>query len=566
MEINKIPTFDCYSDPATCGPRWMRWLTVFELYADGKGLIVNEDTDNTTKQRRRALLLHSAGLDVQDVFSTLPATGGVTDYVTAVTALNTYFVPQVNSAFARQTFHRITQKPGETVQQFVTRLRKAARDCNFGSDIENQIRDSVLSKCSSDYVRRKLLEEGQALTLGRAIQVADQCEMVEGQMAALSTANSGETVNRIGERSGHWKPQQRRAWSKSDNKTVTVNRDKACYRCGLTGHFGSDPKCPAKGQSCRKCKGKDHFAKVCRTKSRSGVNLVSESPNDPCNSDYAFTVSGCKSSMLTTCVGGADLAMLVDSGATSNIVDEETWEELKSRKIKCKSVASTTVRKLFPYGSDKPLPVKGRFDCVIQAGGKVAEAEFLVIKGKGVPLLGRDTATKLGVLKIGIEIAALSDVASDIQRLYPDVFHGVGKLKTRQVIIHIDHTVPPVAQPLRRTPFNLRDKVDGKIKELLDLDIIEPVDGPTPWVNPVVVVPKAAGDIRLCLDMRRANEAVIRGRYPIPTVDKLLQNMNGSKVFSRLDLKWGYHQLELSPECCEITTFATHSGLYRYKR
>ena len=56
------------------------------------------------------------------------------------------------------------------------------------------------------------------------------------------------------------------------------------------------------------------------------------------------------------------------------------------------------------------------------------------------------------------------------------------------------------------------------------------------------------GDIRLCIDMRRANEAIIRGRYPIPTVDELLHNMNGSKVFQQVIIKGGYHQLEISPE------------------
>ncbi|KAI2646104.1 Retrovirus-related Pol polyprotein [Labeo rohita] len=66
--------------------------------------------------------------------------------------------------------------------------------------------------------------------------------------------------------------------------------------------------------------------------------------------------------------------------------------------------------------------------------------------------------------------------------------------------------------------------------------------------------------------MRQANKAIIRGRYPIPTVDELLQNMNGSSVFSKLDLKWGYHQLELTPQSRGITTFAVHNGTYRYKR
>ncbi len=77
-----IPKFDCYSDPATLGPRWTRWLYAFELFADGKGLILTDNASVATKQRRRALLLHHAGTDVQDIFSTLADTGGPTDYPT----------------------------------------------------------------------------------------------------------------------------------------------------------------------------------------------------------------------------------------------------------------------------------------------------------------------------------------------------------------------------------------------------------------------------------------------------------------------------------------------------
>ena len=98
------------------------------------------------------------------------------------------------------------------------------------------------------------------------------------------------------------------------------------------------------------------------------------------------------------------------------------------------------------------------------------------------------------------------------------------------------------------------------------MGITEPVEGPAPWVNPVVIVPKNNAQIRLCLDMRQANQAIMRRRYRIPTVDEVLHTMNGSKVFSKLDLKWGYHQLELSPESREITTFATPDGLFRCKR
>lgn len=173
---------------------------------------------------------------------------------------------------------------------------------------------------------------------------------------------------------------------------------------------------------------------------------------------------------------------------------------------------------------------------------------------------------KLGVFKIGIDIATVVETKQILQHQFPEVFSGIGKLKSKRVTLHINPAVKPVAQPLRRISFNLQDKVEKKVQELLDCDIIEEVDGPTPWVNPVVIIPKADGDIRLCIDMRRANEAIIRGRYPIPTVDELLHNMNGSKVFSKLDLKWGYQQLELSPESRQITSFVTHKGLYRCKR
>ena len=78
--------------------------------------------------------------------------------------------------------------------------------------------------------------------------------------------------------------------------------------------------------------------------------------------------------------------------------------------------------------------------------------------------------------------------------------------------------------------------------------------GPAPLVNPVVIAPKNNGEIRLCIDMRQANQAIMRRRYSIPIVNEVLHTMNGSKVFSKLGLKWGYHQLELSPESMEIIT------------
>ena len=435
------------------------------------------------------MLLHLAGPDVQEIFTTLTDTGNATDYARAVDVLNAYFVPQVNSAFARQTFHQITQKPGETVQQFATRLKKATKDCDFGTDADTN--------------------------------------------PSTSTHRRSQT------------------------------KDQTCYRCGSKGHFGRDPQCPAKGKTCRKCGGRDHFEKVCKTKSC--AHQVGKGPSDP-QHDYAFSINESEQSeMITVQVRGVNLKMLINSGANSNTVDKGTWEQLKAKGVKCESQAAFPDKKLYPYASNQPLPVKGSFKCTVAVCNRSTRAEFLVIKGRGMSLLGKVTATELGVLKVGINIAAVTTKAHDLKLQYPEVFEGVGKLKNKQIYLDIDPTVKPVAQPYRRMPFNLREMVQDKTTELLELGIIEPVEGPAPWVKPVVIVPKNNGEIRLCIDMRQANQAILQRRYPMPTVDDVLHTMNGSKVFSKLDLKWGYHQLELSPESREITTFATPDGLFRYK-
>ena len=112
----------------------------------------------------------------------------------------------------------------------------------------------------------------------------------------------------------------------------------------------------------------------------------------------------------------------------------------------------------------------------------------------------------------------------------------------------------------------MKGKVTAKVNELLEQDIIERVQGPTAWVSPIVVSPKASRDIRLCANMRRANEANIHERLPIPTIDEVLESLNRSAVFSKLDLSRGFHQIELDAASRDITAFATHDGIFRYKR
>ena len=99
--------------------------------------------------------------------------------------------------------------------------------------------------------------------------------------------------------------------------------------------------------------------------------------------------------------------------------------------MKCKSACSD--KKLYAHASQTPLDVVGTFSCEVSPGRNTVNAEFCVIYGKGDPLLGRNTATSLGMLKIGIDIAAVNassqTIGEALQEKYREVFSGVGKLK-----------------------------------------------------------------------------------------------------------------------------------------
>ena len=103
----------------------------------------------------------------------------------------------------------------------------------------------------------------------------------------------------------------------------------------------------------------------------------------------------------------------------------------------------------------------------------------------------------------------------------------------------------------------------------MELDIIEEVQkGPSGWISPLVVVPKSDGEVKVCLYLRSANEAIIRECHPIITVEELLHDLNGSTMLSKVDLKLGFRQIRrfASQESRHTNRFATHQLQHRYKR
>ena len=82
-----------------------------------------------------------------------------------------------------------------------------------------------------------------------------------------------------------------------------------------------------------------------------------------------------------------------------------------------------------------------------------------------------------------------------------------------------------------------------EITRLLENDCMERNEGPTSWINPLVIVPKSNGAIKICLDMRCANESLIRERHQIPKLEEILPELSNAKYFSKTNLREGYHDM-----------------------
>ena len=146
--------------------------------------------------------------------------------------------------------------------------------------------------------------------------------------------------------------------------------------------------------------------------------------------------------------------------------------------------------------------------CKVESTGSQKVIKFTLIP-KAVPtLISRQDSIELGILHIGglaYNVKSTNcKIMSNMKAKYPSVFSGLGRLRDYQLRLHIDHSVMPIAQPVRRIPFSRRQKVEDKLKKLKSFDVIERVQTPTSWVNPLVSVEKPHGDVRVCLDNEKS--------------------------------------------------------------
>jgi len=526
-----------------------------------------------------------------------PAVPRTVGYEALKDHLVSHFGTPRNQRLERTKFRSIVRSEGESFGDFQIRIRKGARYCNFAEKLDENLLEQFISGVNHSVLSRKLIENNDITTLAGAMEVAGTIQLLDRDSRTAVVVNNTDTMTNVARvsargysnrdsRTNNNKRGPRKDYTDSKGSSTGGNKSAICFRCSRAGHVASDRSCPARGRTCNACRKVGHFAgaKFCHKSGKKPAStnaIVSElassnrtdNPVNPSvvdNFGYEFAVrnslTNSSTPKRTVLLNGKTVTFLIDSGAVDNIIDRNTY------KFICDSVALQPASKsLYAFGQSKPLRMLGQFSTNVSCNNNCVNTVFYVFDGNACNLMSADTARKLEILCLNniYNVSAIigRDLENFVKTKYPECFSGVGKLKDVQVKLHINPDCEPVAQPVRRLPFSYRARVEKALAKLVEEDIIEVVEGiGSTWVSPLVVVPKEGEDVRLCVDMRRANTAIVRERYPVPTMQEMLVELNGSTIFSKLDLRQGFFQCELEPSSRAITTFVTHCGLFQMKR
>ncbi|GJX99920.1 putative reverse transcriptase domain-containing protein [Tanacetum coccineum] len=154
-------------------------------------------------------------------------------------------------------------------------------------------------------------------------------------------------------------------------------------------------------------------------------------------------------------------------------------------------------------------------------------------------------------------------IVRDFPKVFPEDLPGIPP--ARQVEFQIDlvpGAAPVVQAPYRLAPSEMKELAE-QLQELSDKGFIRP--GSSPWGAPVLFVKKKDGSFRMCIDYHELNKLTVKNRYPLPRIDDLFDQLQGSSVYSNIDLRSGYHQLRVHKEYIPKTTFRMRYGHYEFQ-
>jgi hypothetical protein len=360
------------------------------------------------------------------------------------------------------------------------------------------------------------------------------------------------------------------------------NSNYRCFNCGSPSHFIKDCPQPRKsfqGQTSsliNKGKGKRQMVQV-----RQGrVNLTTLSE----------LLEGTPIMMGTFSINHHPVIVLFDSGATHSFISKDCRTKIGLDIYSINEV----YRIITPGGKISSNQICRMVP--LQLGGHPIKTDLLVIDQKGMDvLLGMNWMTQNQVsLDISSRIVEINfpelkpiilylppwecvnsctytatgiklndiPVVCEYPDVFPDDLPGMPPDRDVEFVIELQPGTAPISKRPYRMPPNELAELKIQLQDLVNKGFIRP--SASPWGCPALFVKKKDNSLRLCVDYHPLNAVTIKNKYPLPRIDILFDQLAGAKVFSKIDLRSGYHQIKIRPSDIPKVAFSTRYGLYEY--
>ncbi|XP_063219170.1 uncharacterized protein LOC134529224 isoform X1 [Bacillus rossius redtenbacheri] len=553
---------------------WKTFKQNFEIY------IIASGNDNKPDNIKIALLLNIIGQEGVDLYNTFNLNNEEkTKYDKVIQTFEQHTTPKKNEAFDRYIFNQRCQAEGETIDHFVTDLKRLAKSCSFGDLEESLIRDRIIVGISSTTLRESLLRiEDSTLQ-----QVVNHCQASERsrEQATQMQQGQGRTKQTGGEETtsipvdavarGKYNPKRTiRTTMQQDSQKQHVHERARYYEqpkhlqsisnCSYCGRKHPPRQCPAYGKKCSACQKYNHFAAMCRTEQQiheiSTNEHYSEKNNDS-EEDVAFMygivakqekeidslrAKPTKEWRQDVWVENKKINFKLDTGAAVNTIPSEIFDQIRP-EVKIKQTNIT----LEAFGGSTIKP-EGTVTLKCEVKGRKVDLKFVVVNLQTTPLLGLEGCEQLELVKKVQSIVAepTDSIKREFVKNNSKIFQGLGKFPGIYTI-KIRKEAKLINEPPHRIPSSMKPTFKRTLETMEKRKVIERVENPTleHCINQLVTVEKRNGELRFCLDPQELNKIIVSEHHLIPTVSEVAETLAFNEYFTVLDLKDGYHQIEL---------------------
>lgn len=532
---------------------WTKWKRRFERFRVSSGMQQSQSQDEQVNS-----LIYIMGEQAEDIFQSFTLNDEQKksfDFV--MNAFESHFVVKTNVIFERARFNSRCQIEEELIEDFITSLYTLSEKCAYGTLRDEMIRDRLVVGVKDRKLSENLQLESN-LNLTKAISIIRNHDNVRKQQKELfvQSQDLASTINKM----KFQKPNTKNPVA-SYSPSYKSKRD-ICKRCGYEENH-TESECPALKRRCQKCNKRGHFMKMCRSKNNVySVEDYNNSENDEI--DFLGMVKSSNKSeerwSAEIIINRSPVKFLLDTGAPVNVLPLQLFDKLFVREI-----LEPSDRKLTGPSGER-LDIKGVCNMNFKYGKESCEDKLYVINKVKSPLLSLKLCEGLKIIQ-RINFCKEVQVSTvNIGSEFPELLGKLGCLRGEYEIKLREGSKPSAIYTARRVSIPLLGKLKSKLQEMTELKVIRPVDEPTEWCSPLVIVLKPDGDIRPCVDLSKLNMCIEREIHPMPVADYTLAQLGGAKYFSKLDTKSGFWQVKLSKKSQVLTTFLTPMGRFCFQR